>query len=113
MPPVPVRIFLSSPSHADRSEDVGPERAVVRRVINRLSVLYKGRLSIDLYMWESHPVVGTERFQQQIEAPDESFDLFILLLWSRLGSPPGIRRPDGSEYQGGTEYEVDVALRSH
>lgn len=85
----------------------------MRRVINRLSVLYKGRLSIDLYMWESHPAVGTERFQQQIEAPDESFDLFILLLWSRLGSPPGIRRPDGSEYQGGTEYEVDVALRSH
>jgi len=111
--PIPVRVFLSSPSHADRSEDVGPERAVVRRVINRLRVLYKDRLSIELYMWEHQPLLGTDRFQPQIENPEETFDLFILVLWSRLGSPPGIPRPDGTQYQSGTQYEVELALESH
>ncbi len=110
MPAAPVfRVFVSSPS------DVGREREMARKVCERVEGRLGGRLRIEPYFWEEKPMLANRGdFQEQIIEPAE-FDLFICILWSRLGSrlhPGKHRRADGSEYASGTEYEFESAARS-
>src|SRR5437879_6286756 len=55
----------------------------------------------------------TMDYQGQIPATS-TFDIVVCILWGRLGSAlgPQHRRPDGSTYQSGTEYEFEDAARS-
>src|SRR3984893_11581948 len=65
-----------------------------------------------LIFGEREPMRADTDFQTQIEPPSK-FDLFICLLWARLGSrlhPALHRKPDGTEYASGTEYELLDAL---
>ncbi len=51
-------------------------------------------------------------FQSQID-PLPKFDLFVCLLWARLGSrlhPSLHQKPGGGEYASGTEYELLDAM---
>ena len=101
-----VRIFISSPG------DVGAEREKVREIFDRLQIEFSGLLEIAPYFWEHEPMRAHTDFQAQIEPPSK-FDLFVCLLWARLGSrlhPALHRKPSGDEYASGTEYELLDAL---
>jgi WD40 repeat protein len=101
-----IRIFISSPG------DVGAEREKVREIFERLQIEFSGLLEIAPYFWEHEPMRAHTDFQTQIEPPSK-FDLFVCLLWARLGSRlhPGLHpKPGGGEYASGTEYELLDAL---
>jgi len=100
-------IFISSPG------DVGLEREIARRVIERSNGRLGGRINIQAYLWEHEPMLASRGdFQQNIREPAE-FDLVLCILWSRLGSrlhPGKHQRSDGSQYASGTEYEFESAM---
>ena len=103
-----VRIFLSSPG------DVGAEREKAREIFDRLQVEFSGLIEIASYFWEHEPMRANADFQSQIEPPSK-FDVFVCLLWARLGSRlhPGLhQKPGGGEYASGTEYELLDAMEA-
>ncbi|MDX1945873.1 MAG: tetratricopeptide repeat protein [Pirellulaceae bacterium] len=101
----PIKIFVSSPG------DVGEERSIAQRVIERLRFRYAGRAQLEALLWEQLPLLATGSFQEQIPSSGD-FDIVVMVLWSRLGTrlPESICRPDGSRYESGTEYEFEQAL---
>lgn len=103
-----LRIFISSPG------DVGEERAIAKRVVARLEAELSSRAGLTAIFWEHEPLLATASFQEQIVHPAES-DIVVSILWSRLGTrlPSRFRRPDGSTYASGTEYEFEAAAEAH
>lgn len=99
------RIFLSSPG------DVAQERLIARSVIERLRTEFAGRVTLEPVFWEHEPLVASASFQDQLPHP-ASADAVICVLWSRLGTrlPASFRKPDGSPYGSGTEFEFEDAL---
>ena len=106
--PKPLRIFISSPG------DVGEERVIADRVINRLSGEFGQFLDVAPVFWEHEPLRATGHFQEQITPPSKT-DVVICILWSRLGTrlPEGFTREDGTPYASGTEWEFEDAARSY
>ncbi|MBV8888360.1 MAG: AAA family ATPase [Alphaproteobacteria bacterium] len=102
------RIFVSSP------RDVGSERALAARVIDRLRFEFRGQLDIAPVFWEQMPMLATDTFQAQIPLAGEA-DLCVFILWSWFGTPlpQDFRRPDGRPYASGTEFEFENAVASH
>ena len=103
-----IRIFVSSPG------DVGEERAIAHRVIERLKFRYVGRAELEVLLWEHLPLVATKSYQEQIPDAGE-FDVVVMVVWSRMGTrlPEKIQRDDHSPYESGTEYEFEKALEAH
>ncbi len=103
-----VRIFVSSPG------DVGRERESAARLIARLRAEWSQRVQVEGYFWEHEPMHAGADFQGQIPPP-ASFDVFIGILWSRLGSRLHGQhaRPDGTRYRSGTEFEFENALEAY
>ena len=103
-----VRIFVSSPG------DVGRERDVAAKVVNRLRAQFSARLLIEPYFWEHEPMHAGADFQGQIP-PAAQFHIFVGILWSRLGTrlSRSYSRPDGTLYRSGTEYEFETALEAY
>lgn len=99
-----LRIFISSPG------DVNAERVIAERVIKRLTEDFALRVGLEPIFWEHEPMRMTDTFQTQIPPPSEA-DIFICILWSRIGTrlPAKITRADGSRYESGTEYEFEDA----
>ena len=100
-----LRVFISSPG------DVLEERTLAQRVIDRLNGEFAGRVILDPIFWEHEPLLATATFQEQIVRPSDT-DVVISILWSRLGTrlPSNFKRPDGSGYASGTEYEFEDAM---
>ncbi|MDH3717483.1 MAG: AAA family ATPase [Planctomycetota bacterium] len=100
-----LRVFVSSPG------DVAEERVIAKRVLERLAADYLHVVNIDSIFWEHEPLLATETFQKQIVRPSET-DIVVTILWSRLGTrlPTDIKRPDGSTYDSGTEFEFEDAV---
>jgi WD40 repeat protein len=100
-------VFISSPG------DVNEERILAGRVIQRLNEEFFGILELVPIFWEHEPMLMSETFQTQLPLPSES-DIFICVMWSRIGTrlPSNIRKPDGSRYDSGTEFEFENALTS-
>ena len=103
-----LRVFISSPS------DVDPERVQAKRVIDRLNEELAGKVYMIPILWEDEPLRASETAQTQIIAPRDT-DIYIGIFWSRMGTmlPDHIRRPDGSRYGSGTEFEFEDALAGH
>ena len=99
-----LRIFVSSPG------DVAAEREIARKVIDRAEAAFVRRARLEPFFWEDESMRATADFQSQIQSP-ANFDVFICILWSRLGSRLGTQhqRPDGSFYASGTEFEFESA----
>jgi hypothetical protein len=96
---------LSSPG------DVAAERVRAEAVVRALQVELGERATLELIRWEDDYYTSTIDFQAQIALPSEC-DLVICVLWSRLGtelSPDRYRRPDGTSYDSGTEFEFENA----
>lgn len=102
------RIFVSSPG------DVAEERLIARRVIERLRGEFAGTITVDPIFWEHEPLAATASFQDQLPHPSDAHAV-VCILWSRLGTrlPPSFRKPDGSSYSSGTEFEFEDALAGH
>jgi YD repeat-containing protein len=103
-----VRIFVSSP------RDVGSERAIALRAIERLQLEFRSRVELRPVFWEHEVLKATETFQAQIPRPSRA-DLCVFILWSWFGTPlpESFARPDGSRYRSGTEFEFEDAVRSY
>ena len=112
-----VQIFLSSPG------DVADERGLARQVLQSLpkEVSFAGKIHIDEISWDDpgNPVALDARFTPQ-EAinrkrpkPSEC-DVVVVILWARMGTPlpENYRKPDGTTYRSGTEWEFLDAIKS-
>lgn len=104
----PLKLFISSPG------DVNAERVITGRVVDRLGEEFEGLLELDPIFWEHEPMRMTDTFQTQI-IPTSETDIFICILWSRIGTrlPAKLTRADGSRYESGTEYEFEDAWAGH
>jgi energy-coupling factor transporter ATP-binding protein EcfA2 len=102
-----LRIFISSPG------DVGQERLIAARLVERLQGEFTGHAELEPILWEHEPLRASAHFQEQILPPSQT-DIVICILWSRLGTrlPEQFHREDGSLYSSGTEWEFEDALRS-
>ena len=74
------RIFISSP------RDVGSERALAMRVLERLQLEFRGRVELAPVFWEHEVLKATDTFQSQIPRAGEA-DLCVFILWSWFGTP--------------------------
>lgn len=101
-----LRIFVSSPG------DVRQERKIAEKVISDLGKKYQDYVSLEAILWENLPLEATGSFQDGIDyfLNQAPIDIALFILWSRLGSTLGssYRKPDGSMYASGTEYEYDM-----
>ena len=106
----PLRIFLSSPG------DVTASREIAALTIERLAQDYTRFFRIEPYLWEYEAMVASGHFQDSIEPPS-AFDIVVVILWSRLGTPlpertkvRDYRGMDGRAPVTGTEWEYEEAL---
>ena len=72
------RIFISSPG------DLGEERVICGRVVDRLKGEFARAARLQAILWEQEPLTADLDFQEQIPLPSQT-DIVVLLLWSRLG----------------------------
>jgi WD40 repeat protein len=108
--PKDLRVFISSPG------DVPDERLRTALVLDKLAQDYARHFTIKSYRWEHEPMLASGHFQDVIEPPS-AFDIVVLILWSRLGTPLP-PKTDVREYRGGdgrvpvtgTEWEFEDAL---
>ena len=56
-----VKVFISSPG------DVGEEREIVRRTLERLARELGSQIQVDAFLWEANPLYATSDFQSQID----------------------------------------------
>ncbi len=103
---------MSSPT------DVPDERLRADLIVDKLSQDYGRFFAIESYRWEHEAMLATKHFQDAIEPPS-AFDIVVLILWSRLGTPLPEKTAE-REYRGidgrapvtGTEWEYEEALKA-
>jgi AAA ATPase domain/PDZ domain len=103
-----LRVFVSSP------HDVGNERAVCGTVVARLQLEFRGVVRLQPIFWENELLQPDKSFQPQLPRASQA-DACVFILWSWFGTPlsPEIaRRPDGTTYLSGTEFEFEDAMAS-
>jgi hypothetical protein len=108
-----LRIFLSSPG------DVGEERLRAHLVIEKLARDYQRYFKIEPFLWEYEPQLASKHFQDLVDPPSR-FDIVLLFVWSRLGTPLP-EKTELREYRGidgrapvtGTEWEFEDALQAN
>jgi WD40 repeat protein len=111
-----VRVFVSSPG------DVAEERNYVTDLVEefgrRPSV--SERAVLQCIRWDDPqakiPLVANLSPQEAVDSwlpPPRICDLVIGIIWARMGTPlpDTIRKPDGSPFLSGTEWEIEDALR--
>jgi hypothetical protein len=110
--PERLRIFVSSPT------DVPDERLRADLIVDKLSQEYSRFFTIESYRWEHEAMLASKHFQDAIEPPS-AFDIVVLIVWSRLGTPLPEKTAE-REYRGidgrapvtGTEWEYEEALKA-
>ena len=111
-----LRFFLSSPG------DVADERTFAQQVIEQelpKDPLLRGQITCEAIRWDdpNAPVAmpanltPQEAVNRGLAKPSEC-DVVIVILWSRLGTPlpDTYKKPDGSPYLSGTEWEYEDAI---
>ncbi len=112
-----LRVFLASPG------DVADERDLALKVLEQLQYdpLLRGRITLETVAWDKlgagTPMLATmtpqEAIKKGLPTPAQC-DIVIVIFWSRMGTPlPADRKkPDGSGYLSGTEWEYLNALEA-
>src|SRR5436309_1752518 len=97
-----VSVFIASPG------DVAAERDELCDVINELNLIFAPQhgIELDLKRWETHAWPGFgEDAQAVINDRIGAYDIFIGILWNRLGTPTG-RSPSGTVEEFRRAYEL-------
>ena len=115
-PPRHLRVFLCSPG------DVRDERGIAVAAVDRLQYdpFVRGRATFEVVAWDRPgggvPMVASATPQESVDAglprPSEC-DVVVAIFWRRMGTPlpfPRYRKPDGSPYLSGSEWELEDAL---
>lgn len=110
--PLYLKVFVSSPG------DVGRERAKALALLRGLASepWAQGKVVLQPVMWDDPQARAPMDAAKTPQASVNDFkglpadcDLTIIVLWSRIGSPPAMFRPDGSRYASGTVWEYENA----
>jgi hypothetical protein len=110
-----VRIFLASPG------DVVTERRAARDLLDRLEhePLIRHDFTIETVSWDDPdapvPMLATLTPQQAVDRAlprPSQCDLTILILWGRMGTPLEERKPDGTPFASGSEWEFEDARQA-
>jgi WD40 repeat protein len=104
--PPNLKIFISSPG------DVAAERAVIRRVIERVDASLPG-LTLEPYFSEDDIYFASRGPQEGIPLSSAS-DLVVCLFWKRMGTrllPEQFDAPDGRK-RTGSEFEFETAVEA-
>jgi hypothetical protein len=80
------RVFIASPGDVSREREIA--RSVVLAVSNRLGG--HGRFALEPVGWETHAELDAGRPQALINPLVREADVFIGILWSRLGTETGV-----------------------
>ncbi len=116
-PPRHLRVFLASPG------DVAEERRLALEILDRLpdDPVFRDKITLRTIAWDKPgagtPLLATVTPQDAIAkglTPPSDCDIVIVILWSRLGTPlpADWKKPDGSPYHSGTEWEYRNALEA-
>jgi len=106
----PLRVFVASPG------DVGEERVIAREILSQLPYdpLIDWKVAFEVVAWDQPragpPMLATMTPQAAISAglpKPSTCDIVVVILWSRMGTPlpTEYRKPDGTPYRSGTEWE--------
>jgi formylglycine-generating enzyme required for sulfatase activity len=112
-----IRVFISSPG------DVNDERSLARSVIKDLRhpAIQEKLVSLRAVAWDDPdqrtPMLATLTPQEAINrnlATPSGCDIVLVILWSRMGTPlpDEFKKPDGSPYLSGTEWEFLDAVNA-
>jgi hypothetical protein len=105
-----MKVFLSCPNDITNKTNIVK---IVEEVMETANIFYKELLGIsfDLKFWKKDSILGqgTPRVQDTINKNlVMNCDIYVGVLWTRFGSPPGIDS-SGIEYSSGTEEEFYLA----
>lgn len=103
-----IKVFLSCPG------DLKDFLPVVDKFLNyeNIDLIKNHNIRLELKHWKKniYPGKGAPRVQDSInEQLVLSCDIYVGILWTRFGMPPGVRL-DGKKYGSGTEEEFFAAL---
>ncbi len=116
--PLHLRVFLASPG------DVSQERRLALQVLEQIPYdpLLRGQVTIETVAWDQPgggtPMLATMTPQAAIAAglpQPAQCDIVVVIVWARMGTPlpaDQYRKPDGSPYLSGTEWEYLDALEA-
>ena len=93
-----VRVFVASP------DDVLAEREAVEEVVQELNTTWSSTIGVRLHVvrWEtdSRPGVSTDAQQVINEQIGDDYDIFLAIVWSRMGTPtPRADSGTGEEFR--------------
>ena len=100
-----VRVFVASPG------DVQSERAQLAKVIDELNLTISAiapekQLILELVRWETHVPPGLGRDAQEVvNLQIGDFDIFVGILWKRLGTPTAVAK-SGTEEEFQRAYSI-------
>ena len=103
-----IRVFVVSPN------DVKPERKIVRELCEQISSAAADKIDVEAVMWEYHPMSYHKNPQENIDVVMDECDIFIVILWYRLGSVvEGLEGAlSGDQNITGTQYEIEKIIAS-
>ena len=118
--PQHLRVFLASPG------DVADERKQARKLIEqqlRRDPSFRHRAALEAVTWDDPdapiPMLAQLTPQEAVDrfGPRPSAcDIVVVILWARMGTPlppEKYRKPDGTTYLSGTEWEYEDALKGN
>ena len=112
-----MRVFLASPG------DMAEERKLAQEVLDRFpdDSVFRDKITISTIAWDKPgagtPMLATMTPQEAIKRgllTPAQCDIVIVIFWSRIGTPlpADWKKPDGSQYLSGTEWEYLNALEA-
>jgi hypothetical protein len=110
-----LKVFVSSPG------DVRAERTLVATVLDELQKdhAWRGDFTFQVFRWDDDDAAtAMDARQTPQESVEEAIkpsqcDIIVVILWSRMGTPVSSpRRPDGTQYESGTQREYEEALNN-
>ena len=101
-----INVFIISPN------DVKEERKIAKEVCEEFNNLVGRRIEINAVLWEYHPMSYHKNAQENIDDTLDKCDIFVIILWHRLGSI--VEGFEGAVTQSkkvtGTQYEIEKIL---
>jgi hypothetical protein len=103
-----INVFIISPN------DVKEERQISKEVCEEFSGLVGKKIEVNAILWEYHPMSYHKNAQENIDDTLDKCDIFVIILWHRLGSI--VEGFEGavtkSQKVTGTQYEIEKYFHS-